>query len=115
MTKARDKQKEVERVAWEVEEKVTAVDEKAPVVETRSQEAVSQALVKYKTSQAYIDDLANGSSSTVYRVGFGDCKDAIAWIHPEIDLSGVQQFKEDEDATANDVEHEDALAPEEDP
>ncbi|KAG1331748.1 hypothetical protein COCNU_02G017160 [Cocos nucifera] len=86
MMEVRDKQKEAEQVAREVKEKAVIADKKAIAAETRAQKAASQVLSKYKTSQAYVDDLANGSS-TAYRVGFRGCKDTIAGMNLRINLS----------------------------
>ncbi|EHA8590343.1 hypothetical protein COCNU_scaffold017292G000010 [Cocos nucifera] len=114
MMEAKDKQKEIERVVEEAKEKAAAADKKVAMMETQAQEAALRTLAEYKTSQAYVNDLANGST-IAYRVSLGDYKDIIAWMHPEIDLSRVQPLEAKKDTMADDVEDENIPTPEKDP
>ena len=74
-------------------------------VETRAQEAASRALIEFRKSKEYEDELADVGVA-VFQLGFLKCKKQVHHLMPKMNLSYLQPDKESDELDDEDAEAE---------
>ncbi|XP_073114833.1 uncharacterized protein [Elaeis guineensis] len=82
LNEERGKRQKAEKSTQEMKDELSTI-------ETQAQKAASRALIEFRESKEYEDELVKGSTDA-YQLRFKDCEKAISRLQPKLDLSGLQ-------------------------